>query len=62
MISSSGAPAPCSVCAPCRCTQLGADEVIDYTKAKFDEVLKGAPVDAVIDLVGGARLVGEGGA
>lgn len=31
--------------------QLGAEEVIDYRKARFEEVVK--PVDAVIDTVGG---------
>lgn len=30
---------------------LGADEVIDYTQLAFDDVLKDAPVNAVLDLV-----------
>lgn len=35
-------------------SELGADEVIDYTKTRFDEVLRG--VDAVLDTVGGDTL------
>jgi len=34
--------------------ELGADEVIDYAKTRFDEVVKG--VDAVLDTVGGDTL------
>jgi len=34
--------------------ELGADEVIDYGKTRFDEVVKG--VDAVLDTVGGDTL------
>ncbi len=33
--------------------ELGADEVIDYTAQRFEDVLKSNPVDAVIDPVGG---------
>lgn len=34
-----------------RLLQLGADEVIDYRQERFEEVLKGRPVDAVLDAV-----------
>ena len=34
--------------------ELGADEAIDYTKQQFDEALRASPVDAVIDMMGGA--------
>ena len=40
--------------APVLAQELGADEAIDYTKQQFDEALKGSPVDAVIDMMGGA--------
>ncbi|EIE23993.1 alcohol dehydrogenase [Coccomyxa subellipsoidea C-169] len=33
--------------------ELGADEVIEYTTQRFEDVLKSNPVDAVIDPVGG---------
>lgn len=33
--------------------ELGADEVIDYTREAFHEVLKANPVDVVIDPIGG---------
>ena len=33
--------------------ELGADEVIDYYTHKFEDVLKGRPVDVVIDSIGG---------
>lgn len=36
-------------------TQLGADEAIDYTQQRFEEVLKGRAVDAVIDPIGSAH-------
>ena len=36
-----------------RLQELGADEAIDYTRDRFDDILKGRPVDAVIDAVGG---------
>ncbi|KAI7838708.1 hypothetical protein COHA_007505 [Chlorella ohadii] len=32
---------------------LGADQVIDYKQQRFEKVLAGSPVDAVIDTVGG---------
>ncbi|PRW57936.1 NADPH:quinone reductase [Chlorella sorokiniana] len=32
---------------------LGADQVIDYKQQRFEEVLAGSPVDAVIDTIGG---------
>ncbi|KAL3148280.1 hypothetical protein ABBQ38_013746 [Trebouxia sp. C0009 RCD-2024] len=34
--------------------ELGADEVIDYTKQTVDQVFKNNPFDAVIDQIGGA--------
>ena len=34
--------------------ELGADEAIDYTASRFDEVLKSHPVDVVIDPMAGA--------
>ena len=34
--------------------ELGADEAIDYTSSRFEEVLKSHPVDAVIDPMAGA--------
>ena len=33
--------------------QLGADEAIDYSTQRFEEVCKDRPFDAVIDLIGG---------
>ncbi|PSC73703.1 NADPH:quinone reductase isoform B [Micractinium conductrix] len=33
--------------------ELGADQVIDYKQQRFEQVLRGSPVDAVIDAVGG---------
>ena len=33
--------------------ELGADEAIDYTSTRFEEVLKSHPVDAVIDPMAG---------
>ncbi|KAK9906497.1 hypothetical protein WJX75_002925 [Coccomyxa subellipsoidea] len=33
--------------------ELGADEVIDYTSQRFEDVLKSNPVDVVIDPMGG---------
>ena len=35
--------------------ELGADEAVDYTKQKFEEVYKDAPFDCVVDLVGGGQ-------
>ena len=34
--------------------ELGADEAIDYTSSRFEEVLKSHPVDVVIDPMAGA--------
>ena len=34
--------------------ELGADEAVDYTEQRFEEVYRGRPFDAVIDAVGGA--------
>ena len=36
--------------------ELGADEVIDYTQEIFEEVLRGNPVDVVVDTIGGTVL------
>ncbi len=36
--------------------ELGADEAIDYTSSRFEEVLKSHPVDVVIDPMAGAAL------
>ena len=36
--------------------ELGADEAIDYTSSRFEEVLKSHPVDVVIDPMAGAGL------
>lgn len=33
--------------------ELGADEVLDYTKQTVDQVYKNNPFDAVIDQIGG---------
>lgn len=33
--------------------ELGADEVVDYTKQTVDQVYKNNPFDAVIDQIGG---------
>lgn len=33
--------------------ELGADEVVDYTKQTVDQVYKTNPFDAVIDQIGG---------
>ena len=38
-----------------RVQELGADEAVDYTKDRFDDILKGRPVDAVIDMIGGEQ-------
>jgi NADPH:quinone reductase-like Zn-dependent oxidoreductase len=38
----------------CFAQELGADQAIDYTQQRLEEVLKGSPVDAVIDMLGGA--------
>ena len=32
---------------------LGADEALDYTKERFEEVYANDPFDVVLDLVGG---------
>ena len=37
----------------CASQELGADEVIDYTSQRFEDVLKSNPVDVVIDPMGG---------
>ncbi|KAK9804788.1 hypothetical protein WJX72_005595 [[Myrmecia] bisecta] len=37
---------------------LGADQVIDYTKEDFKEVLKDAKVDMVLDMLGG-KITGQ---
>ena len=36
---------------------LGADEVLDYTKQSVDQVYKDKPFDAVIDQIGGTHLL-----
>lgn len=36
--------------------ELGADEAVDYTEQRFEEVFRGRPFDAVIDMVGGEPL------
>lgn len=36
--------------------ELGADEVIDYTSQRFEDVLKSNPVDVVIDPIGGTVI------
>lgn len=35
--------------------ELGADEAVDYTTQKFEEIYKDAPFDCVVDLIGGGR-------
>ena len=34
------------------CLQLGADEVVDYTQQRFEEVYRERPFDAVLDAYG----------
>lgn len=34
---------------------IGADETVDYSSQKFDELYKDAPFDCIFDLIGGAR-------
>jgi hypothetical protein len=43
--------------------ELGADEAVDYTEQKFDEVYRDKPFDGVIDAMGGGqgRLAFDGG-
>ena len=36
--------------------ELGADEVVDYTRQSVDQVYKDNPFDAVIDQIGGDHL------
>ena len=43
----------CSCTVWCVLQELSADEVIDYTTQRFEDVLKGNSVDAVIDPMGG---------
>lgn len=38
----------------CAAQDLGADEVVDYTKQSVDQLYKDNPFDAVIDQIGGA--------
>ena len=40
---------------------IGADEALDYTSQRFDEVYADAPFDCVVDLIGGARRAQSGG-
>ena len=37
----------------CAVQDLGADEVVDYTKQSVDQLFKNNPFDAVIDQIGG---------
>ena len=37
----------------CAVQDLGADEVVDYTKQSVDQLYKNNPFDAVIDQIGG---------
>lgn len=41
----------------CAAQDLGADEVLDYTKQSVDQVYKDKPFDAVIDQIGGIYLL-----
>jgi NADPH:quinone reductase-like Zn-dependent oxidoreductase len=42
----------CPPARPPACLQLGADEVVDYSQQRFEEVYKDRPFDAVLDAYG----------
>ncbi len=39
--------------------ELGADEAVDYTEQRFEEVYRNNPFDGVIDCLGGAHVAGR---
>jgi alcohol dehydrogenase len=39
------------------CQRLGADQVIDYRRHRFDDLLRQSPVDLVLDTIGGDTLL-----